>query len=242
MKKILLLILLIAGYFSASAQVSLIYDWKFSTGDSTRWADPAFNDDDWQAVSIVYPWELQGHPDYDGFGWYRLHLVIPSSLKNNSFYKDSVRFDMGYGDDAYAVYLNGQLVAKNYATDIKTGLYGPLNFNIAANDPAINWDKENLLAVRIFDSGGNGGMAIPLNSVSPWSTRWAMSKLIQVVTLLMAIITALAKPLFCKQAAIIPIKENSILRQSILQRVLCSPSKPLIPPLPKTSRLPTSLP
>ena len=158
MKKILLLILLIAGYFSASAQVSLIYDWKFSTGDSTRWADPAFNDDDWQAVSIVYPWELQGHPDYDGFGWYRLHLVIPSSLKENSFYKDSVRFDMGYGDDAYAVYLNGQLVAKNYATDIKTGLYGPLNFNIAANDPAINWDKENLLAVRIFDSGGNGGM------------------------------------------------------------------------------------
>ena len=150
--------LLITGYLNARAQVSLVHGWKLSTGDSTLWAQPGFDDTYWQAASIVFPWESQGHPDYDGFGWYRMHVIIPSSLRDKSFFKDSVRFEMGYGDDAYAVYLNGQLIGKNYVTDIKTGLYGPLNFNIAANNPAIKWDKDNVLAVRIYDSGGNGGI------------------------------------------------------------------------------------
>lgn len=159
MKRSLLLILLLAGFLTASAQnVSLVNGWKFSPGDCTQWSAPGYNDKSWQPISTGESWEPQGHEKLDGFGWYRLHVVIPSSLKNSAFFKDSIRFDMGYGDDSYAVYLNGQLIGKNYNTDPKSGLYGLCNVVIKANDPAIMWDKDNVIAVRVFDTGGAGGI------------------------------------------------------------------------------------
>jgi len=159
MKKILLLLLLFAGFLTASAQnVPLVNGWKFRTGDSTQWATPNYNDRDWQPISILHSWESQGHDKYDGFGWYRLHTVIPSALKDKAFFKDSIRFEMGYGDDGYDVYLNGKLIGRNNNGDIKTGLYGLCKIVIGANNPAILWNKENVISVRIFDSGGNGGI------------------------------------------------------------------------------------
>jgi alpha-galactosidase len=159
MKKILLILLLSAGFLTVSAQnVPLVNGWKFRTGDSTQWAAPAYNDRDWQPISILHSWESQGHDRYDGFGWYRLHIFIPSALKDRAFFKDSIRFEMGYGDDGYDVYLNGKLIGRNNNGDIKTGLYGLCKIVIGANNPAILWDKENVISVRIFDSGGNGGI------------------------------------------------------------------------------------
>jgi len=158
MKKILTLIVLLSGFLTASAQVSLVNGWKFNPGDSTEWAAPGFNDKNWQPINTAYSWEPQGHEKLDGFGWYRLHVVIPSSLKNKAFFKDSIRFSMGYGDDSYAVYLNGKLIGKNYDTDPKSGLYGLCKTVIKANDPAILWDKDNVIAIRVFDTGGAGGI------------------------------------------------------------------------------------
>ena len=63
-------------------------------------------------------------------------------------------------DDGGEAYLNGKLVYKNYkdGNDIKHGFYGPGSFSLAANDPAILWNKENIIAVRVFDTGGAGGV------------------------------------------------------------------------------------
>jgi len=148
MKKLFILLLLTAFFCTVKAQLPLVHGWKFKTGDSTAWATPGFDDKNWQPINIAYPWEQQGHDHYDGFGWYRLHVVIPSSLKSNAFIKDSVSCSMGYGDDGYAVYLNGHLVEKNYDTDIKTGLYGMLKFIMSTNNPAILWDKFSKRARR----------------------------------------------------------------------------------------------
>ena len=162
MKKIFLLICLASTlYIKASAQeVSLTTGWKFSTGDSSQWASPTYNDKNWKPIDVTRNWEVQGYPDYDGFGWYRLHVVIPSSLKEKSYLKDSIRIDLGVVDDNDEVYLNGKLIAKygGQGGDIKTGNYGPRTYTIAATNPAILWDKENVLAVRIFDTGGVGGL------------------------------------------------------------------------------------
>jgi len=159
MKRILSLVLLCAGFLSVSAQnVPLATGWRFKTGDSTQWAAPAYDDYNWQHISIEQSWESQGHEKYDGFGWYRLHTLIPSALKDKAFFKDSLRFELGYGDDGYDVYLNGKLIGRNNNGDIKTGYYGLCKVVIASNNPAILWDKENVIAVRIFDSGGKGGI------------------------------------------------------------------------------------
>jgi hypothetical protein len=162
MKKICMLILLSAVFLRAAAQnIPLNTGWKFAVGDSAQWATPAYNDQHWQAIDVSQNWERQGHPSYDGFGWYRTRVVIATSLKEKSFLKDSVRIDLGKIDDNDEVYLNGTLIGKyggRIGGDIKSGNYGERSYVIAANNPAILWDKENVLAIRVYDTGGDGGM------------------------------------------------------------------------------------
>jgi len=163
MKKLLMLTILAAALTtSANAQgVSLESGWKFTTGDSAQWASPGYNDQNWKPIDVHRPWEQQGYDKYDGFGWYRLHVTIPSSLKDKAYLKDSIRFNLGVIDDNDEVYLNGKRIAaygglKN--GNIKVSNYGPRSYTLAANNPAILWDKENVLAIRIFDTGGDGGI------------------------------------------------------------------------------------
>jgi alpha-galactosidase len=160
--KLFIFTILAAALISrASAQgISLEKGWKFSTGDSAQWASSAYNDKNWQPIDVQHPWEQQGHEKYDGFGWYRLHVFIPSSLKDKAYLKDSVRLNLGIIDDNDEVYLNGKLIAEygGRGGDIKTSKYGPRSYAIAANNPAILWDKDNVLAIRIFDTGGDGGI------------------------------------------------------------------------------------
>jgi len=162
MRKFLLLNTLVAVLFFKSGAQDLQIDkgWKFSIGDSSVWASPSYNDQNWKPINVSLNWEAQGYPDYDGFGWYRLHVVIPSSLKDHAYLKDSVRIDLGIVDDNDEVYLNGTLIGEygGKGGDIKTSHYGPRTYVIAANNPAILWDKNNVLAVRIFDTGGDGGL------------------------------------------------------------------------------------
>ncbi|MGZ3813153.1 MAG: putative Ig domain-containing protein [Mucilaginibacter sp.] len=157
----ILIILLAAPVLRASAQeINMAKGWKLKIGDSTAWSSPQYNDSGWQTADMSKPWEEQGYPKTDGFGWYRVHKVIPTALKEKAFLKDSLHFDIGYLDDGGEVYLNGKLVYKNYpnGSDIKHGFYGPCSFSLSVNDPAILWDKENVIAARAFDTGGAGGV------------------------------------------------------------------------------------
>lgn len=72
--------------------VALNGPWKFHTGDDPRWADPAFDDSGWESVDLtpspgandgdvglpgyVPGWSAKGHPGYQGYGWYRIHLTV----------------------------------------------------------------------------------------------------------------------------------------------------------------------
>ncbi|MBB3057770.1 putative Ig domain-containing protein [Mucilaginibacter gotjawali] len=160
--KILMVIFLAATLVTGAAAqgISIEHGWQFAKGDSSQWSSPAYNDLNWKHIDVSKPWEEQGYPQYDGFGWYRLHFVLPSSIKEKAFLKDSIRINLGVVDDNDEVYLNGKLIGKygGLAGDIKTSQYGPRSYTIATSNPAILWDKENVLAVRIFDTGGDGGL------------------------------------------------------------------------------------
>jgi hypothetical protein len=163
MKKAFILIVLAGAFMSGAAAqgVSLEKGWKFSTGDSTQWSLPAYDDSRWKPIDVHRPWEQQGYDKYDGFGWYRLHVVIPSSLKDKAYLKDSVRLNLGIIDDNDEVYLNGKLIAAyggQHNGSIKNGNYGPRSYTLSTGNPAILWDKENVLAIRIYDGGGDGGI------------------------------------------------------------------------------------
>ena len=162
MKKLFLIFFLFFALFNAlkAQEVSLEKGWKFSTGDSSTWASPTYNDQQWKPINLDKSWEEQGYPKYDGFGWYRLRVTIPSTIKEQAYLKDSVRINLGVIDDNDEVYLNGTLIGKYGGNNgpITSSKYGPRTYVIAADNPAILWDKENVFAIRIFDTGGPGGI------------------------------------------------------------------------------------
>ena len=93
MKKFLLMVALALGCsVLVSAQVS-VKEGRFRKGDNPAWSQAGFNDSDWQVLSLEKDWTLQGIQNPYGYAWYRIHLVIPSSLKQGS--TDRIVLDLG---------------------------------------------------------------------------------------------------------------------------------------------------
>ena len=62
-----------------------------------------------------------------------------------------------------AAYLNGTQIGQtgSFPEDVKgyVTAYNQISeFHFSANDPALKWDGENVLAVRVYDGGGGGGI------------------------------------------------------------------------------------
>ena len=136
----------------ASAQVDLSRGWKFRTGDDPSWAAPTLDEGGWKPIEVGQNWESQGNANYDGYGWYRIHVVIPSALKTDSYLKESLRFALGKIDDGDQVFLNGTLVGQNAGKtkDITQGNYQlDRIYTVPLGDPSIHWDQDNVIAVRV---------------------------------------------------------------------------------------------
>jgi len=154
-------ILFLSTLAAQGQDLNITQGWKFKTGDDAKWSYPNLNDSDWAPIQVGKPWEVQGYANYDGFGWYRLHIIIPSSIKEKSFLKEQIRFDLGKIDDGDDVYLNGSLIGRNAgkSSDIKAGQWDvQRSYVLSIRDKRILWDKENVIAVRVWDHGGGGGM------------------------------------------------------------------------------------
>ncbi|MGC9342675.1 MAG: acetylxylan esterase [Bacteroidales bacterium] len=159
MKKAFLILLLVP--LVARAQNLITYQWKFSTGDNMEWSEMEFDDSSWKEINVSQTWEKQGYPAYDGFGWYRTTVLIPSDLKKLAEDNGGFILDLGSIDDSDEIYWNGDLFARHgslppdyvSAYDQKRILEIPVN--------EINWDNKNYIAVRVYDGQGNGGIIAP---------------------------------------------------------------------------------
>lgn len=92
--------------FSVDDQTIYITDnWKFKSGDNISWAEPAFADTAWQQVSTkLDPSELP-FIEWEGIGWFRLHIKPDSTLVH---YPLAIIPDQHNG--ASEIYLNGELL------------------------------------------------------------------------------------------------------------------------------------
>jgi len=161
MKKSILLFTLFLSFFiqtSIQAQSLLPSTWKFATGDDPSWASATFEDKDWKEIKVATFWENQGYVGYDGFAWYRATVVIPSSLKQSAIKYGGFSLELGKIDDIDETFFNGKSIGS-------TGIFPPKN--ISAYDKfrkyiipasAIRWDQGNVIAIRVFDGGGGGGL------------------------------------------------------------------------------------
>ena len=171
------------------------------------WAQPQFNDSSWNAIDLTKPvgWTRQGYPRYSGFAWYRLRVDVRGST-----HRLALRMPQ-FADDAYQVYVNGQLVGQlgKFAGQKVTAYPGlPEAFPF----PKEIRNGEITIAIRMWmdsatifnspDAGGlHGAPSLGYNSVINDLTRldyddlahnYTGSAYVEVLILLMALLMAVA--------------------------------------------------
>jgi len=157
MKRLLICFGLLWGTLTLMAQELSIEGGRFRKGDDPAWSSPAFDDSSWQEVTFNQSWEEL--VDYaNGYGWYRIHVVIPSSLKKGVV--EAIMLDLGAIDDSDQTWLNGHPVGKDGTfpedPDGYSSEWGRRRHYIV--DPSwVRWDRENIIAVRVYNYGDPGG-------------------------------------------------------------------------------------
>jgi hypothetical protein len=152
-KAVLLLVFGIVGISLFAQTINLKGKWKFHVGDDATWATKSFDDSDWETIKVPASWEDQGFNGYDGFAWYRIKFDGRKLDKEAIYY-----LNLGFVDDADEAYLNDKLV----------GFSGqcPPKFKTAYNSERkyvlpsylINYQGDNTIALRVFDSVNSGGI------------------------------------------------------------------------------------
>lgn len=167
----LFLVTLAAPQDPPIAVTSLEEGWRFAKDPEGRgaergYAEPAFDDAAWSPIRVDRPWEAQGFADYDGFAWYRLRFRIGAKPEGAAL------LELGTIDDVDEVFLNGTRVGG-------LGAFPP--------NPRTAWTErraypiplerlregENVLAVRVYDEVGDGGLRggrhrLSLGPGAPW--------------------------------------------------------------------------
>jgi cephalosporin-C deacetylase len=149
---------LIVMVFNAHAQSIALAEWKFIEEDKTKYIDSALNEYWWPDISPLTVWEKQGYEGYDGYAWYRVKVVVPSSMRRNANKYGGLMLNLGKIDDADVTYFNGHIVGQTgklppdyvSAYDVQRSYIIPPGY--------IAWDKKNTIAVRVYDPGGDGGL------------------------------------------------------------------------------------
>jgi len=133
--------------------ISLEGTWRFTVGDDPEWANPNYNDQEWDYVFVPKSWENNGFVNYNGYGWYRKYFQLSSDNVNTPLF-----LTIGYIDDVDEVYLNGELIGG-------TGVFPPLvrtAYDVFRKYPIphdlLNPNGKNVIAVRVYDEYMNGGI------------------------------------------------------------------------------------
>ena len=101
--------------------------WKFHPGDDPAWASPGFDDAQWGMMDLTPPagsydpvtgasgftsgWTRKGYPKLIGFAWYRLRVDVESDAQGPGGARLALTMPIDF-DDAYQVFVNGQMVGK----------------------------------------------------------------------------------------------------------------------------------
>ena len=133
--------------------VSLSGYWKFSIGDDSKWANPEFDDSNWDQLTVPGPWEDQGYKDYNGYAWYRKSFRIKEIPPNTTLY-----LLLGRIDDADVVYLNGKEIGESgkFPPDFKTAYDRDRKYIVPAD--LLKADGENVISVKVYDAYLSGGI------------------------------------------------------------------------------------
>ena len=89
-----------------AGQIDLYEDWKYRIGDDTAWANPNFDDSNWEMINPFLNREVFEKLDWTGNIWFRNYILVDSSFWGQPF--GFVFSCMG----AAEIYLDGKLLYK----------------------------------------------------------------------------------------------------------------------------------
>ena len=142
-----------ALYAGATRVAALPTTWRFRPGDEPAWSAAELDDAAWETVAAGTPWERVGHEGLDGFAWYRVHVTLPRRPPSGPLV-----LELGRIDDCDETFVNGQRVG---ATGTMPPRYvsawqGYRRYDLPRG--TIRWGRDNVVAVRVYDGGGPGGL------------------------------------------------------------------------------------
>lgn len=108
-----------------------------------KWVDKDFDDAAWKTMELPNYWETTALPDVDGLVWFRKKITLDKTAIDGDFTLSFV------ADDDDDTWFNGHPIGST------TGWDRQRQYQIPA---AWIKDGENTISIRIFDSGGNGGI------------------------------------------------------------------------------------
>ncbi len=111
------------------------------------WASPTLGDSGWSTIAVPALWEAQGYADLDGIAWYRTTFVLAADEAGHD-----ARLSLGTIDDDDITWVNGVEVGHTNGYNVQR------HYTIPA---AALHAGTNIVAVRVADSGGGGGIYGP---------------------------------------------------------------------------------
>jgi alpha-galactosidase len=158
--------------------ISLNREWKFKTGDDMAWANPNFEDSTWVNILPVMSYEKQGFEGYAGYSWYRISFSLPEQVRTKAVLKKDVRLNLSKINGTDEVFLNGIKVAET-----NTPFNEARKYVFAADNPAVRWEQNNVIAIRVKGKGGmyagdcGFDMAEPIDYIKMnTSENWDMTR------------------------------------------------------------------
>jgi beta-galactosidase len=128
-------------------------EWLFHEGDDRNWKAPDLDDSKWESVTLPDHWQQNSSQEEGAYGWYRKHIVIPAEREGRVF-----ALELGKIHDVDETYLNGELVGRTgaFPPGYKSARQVVRQYRLWRQ--RIRYGEENVIAVRVYNGGGPGGV------------------------------------------------------------------------------------
>lgn len=129
---------------STSKRVEQLQGNPIDFKNENQFKNTDFDDATWPGINEPEVWESQALGEFDGVVWLRKTIELPSNFSSKA-----AVLDLGKIDDEDSTYINGIPVGQNANWDAQRHYIIPAGILKAG---------KNVIAIRVVDNGGGGGM------------------------------------------------------------------------------------
>jgi beta-galactosidase len=127
--------------------------WQFHRGDDPNWKKPSIAREGWETVQLPNWWNYHSnYNDQNCFGWYRRTIDIPKEMHGKP-----ILLNLGKIDDCDQTFFNGKRIGATGHFPPHYGSAWETN-RLYKLDPKLVQAGENVVAVRVYNGEGKGGM------------------------------------------------------------------------------------